>query len=69
MSTVSESNHRIRLALVGAGVIGTMHGAVISEPADQRLVAVVDLHLNGPRSWPPSMAGRRLPHYGCTASR
>ena len=46
MSTVSESDHRIRLALVGAGVIGTIHGAVISELADQiDLVAVVDLHL------------------------
>ena len=45
MSTVSESNHRIRLALVGAGVIGTIHGAVISELADRiDLVAVVDLH-------------------------
>ena len=45
MSTVSESDHRIRLALVGAGVIGTIHGAVISELADQiDLVAVVDLH-------------------------
>jgi len=46
MSTVSESDHRIRLALVGAGVIGTIHGAVISELGDQiDLVAVVDLHL------------------------
>ncbi len=45
MSTVSESDHRIRLALVGAGVIGTIHGAVISELADRiDLVAVVDLH-------------------------
>jgi UDP-N-acetyl-2-amino-2-deoxyglucuronate dehydrogenase len=46
MNTVNESGDRIRLALVGAGVIGTMHGAVISELADQiDLVAVVDLHL------------------------
>ena len=45
MSTVSESDDRIRLALVGAGVIGTIHAAVISELADQiDLVAVVDLH-------------------------
>ena len=43
MSTVSESDHRIRLALVGAGVIGTIHGAVISELADRiDLVAVVN---------------------------
>ena len=46
MSAVSESDHRIRLALVGAGVIGTIHGAVINELADQiDLVAVVDVHL------------------------
>ena len=52
MSTVSEpsdregESRRIRLALVGAGVIGTIHGAVVSELADQiELVAVVDLHL------------------------
>ena len=34
MSTVNESDDRIRLALVGAGVIGTMHGAVTSELGD-----------------------------------
>ena len=46
MSTPVESDHGIRLALVGAGVIGTIHGAVISELADQiELVAVVDVHL------------------------
>jgi UDP-N-acetyl-2-amino-2-deoxyglucuronate dehydrogenase len=45
MNTVNESDGRIQLALVGAGVIGTIHGAVISELADQiDLVAVVDLH-------------------------
>lgn len=45
MSTGSEANHRIRLALVGAGVIGTIHGAVISDLADRMdLVAVVDTH-------------------------
>jgi UDP-N-acetyl-2-amino-2-deoxyglucuronate dehydrogenase len=47
MSTVSESGQRIRLALVGAGVIGTIHAAVISELADRiDLVAVVDVHLD-----------------------
>ena len=46
MSADSESDHRIRLAIVGVGVIGTMHGAVINELADQiDLVAVVDVHL------------------------
>ena len=45
MSIVNESDHRIRLAVVGAGVIGTIHGAVISGLADRiDLVAVVDLH-------------------------
>ena len=47
MSTVSESGQRLRLALVGAGVIGTIHAAVISELADRiDLVAVVDVHLD-----------------------
>jgi UDP-N-acetyl-2-amino-2-deoxyglucuronate dehydrogenase len=46
MNTINESGDRIQIALVGAGVIGTIHGAVISELADQiDLVAVVDLHL------------------------
>jgi predicted dehydrogenase len=46
MSAVNESDNRIRLALVGAGVIGTIHGAVINELADHiDLVAVVDVHL------------------------
>jgi predicted dehydrogenase len=46
MSAAVESERRIRLALVGAGVIGTIHGAVISELADRiDLVAVVDTHL------------------------
>ena len=41
----TQSGERIRLALVGAGVIGTIHGAVISELADRiDLVAVVDTH-------------------------
>jgi UDP-N-acetyl-2-amino-2-deoxyglucuronate dehydrogenase len=45
VSTVIEPDRRIRLALVGAGVIGTIHGAVISELADRMdLVAVVDTH-------------------------
>jgi UDP-N-acetyl-2-amino-2-deoxyglucuronate dehydrogenase len=60
MSAVSESNHRIRLALVGAGVIGTIHGAVISELADQiDLVAVVDLH--------PERAEKLAAEHGGTA--
>lgn len=47
MSAAGEFEHRIRLALVGAGVIGTIHAAVISELADRiDLVAVVDLHLD-----------------------
>jgi UDP-N-acetyl-2-amino-2-deoxyglucuronate dehydrogenase len=46
MSTAVESDQRIRLALVGAGVIGTIHGAVVSELADRiDLVAAVDVHL------------------------
>ena len=60
MSTVSESDHRIRLALVGAGVIGTIHGAVISELADQiDLVAVVDPH--------PERAEKLVAEHGGTA--
>src|SRR4051812_44492820 len=47
MSAAGEFEHRIRLALVGAGVIGTIHAAVISELAERiDLVAVVDLHLD-----------------------
>src|SRR5215213_10010195 len=47
MSTVSESRQRLRFALVGAGVIGTIHAAVIRELADRiDLVAVVDVHLD-----------------------
>src|SRR5512132_4642001 len=60
MSTVNESDDRIRLALVGAGVIGTMHGAVTSELADQiDLVAVVDLH--------PERAEKLAAEHGGTA--
>ena len=45
MSTDSESNYRIRLTLVGAGVIGAIHGQGIRELADRiDLVAVVDIH-------------------------
>jgi UDP-N-acetyl-2-amino-2-deoxyglucuronate dehydrogenase len=45
MSTGSESNHRVRLALIGAGVIGAVHGQVISELADRiDLVAVANTH-------------------------
>jgi predicted dehydrogenase len=47
MSSFDESDHRMRLALVGAGVIGTIHGAVITELADRiELVAVVDTHFD-----------------------
>lgn len=47
MSTVIESDQRVRLALVGAGVIGNLHAAVASELADRiELVAVVDTHLD-----------------------
>jgi UDP-N-acetyl-2-amino-2-deoxyglucuronate dehydrogenase len=60
MSIVNESDHRIRLALVGAGVIGTIHGAVISELADRiDLVAVVDLH--------PERAEKLAAEHGGTA--
>jgi UDP-N-acetyl-2-amino-2-deoxyglucuronate dehydrogenase len=42
---VTSSGDRARIALVGAGVIGTHHGLVISELADRvELVAVIDLH-------------------------
>jgi UDP-N-acetyl-2-amino-2-deoxyglucuronate dehydrogenase len=60
MSIVNESDHRIGLALVGAGVIGTIHGAVISELADRiDLVAVVDLH--------PERAEKLAAEHGGTA--
>jgi UDP-N-acetyl-2-amino-2-deoxyglucuronate dehydrogenase len=60
MSIVNESDHRIRLALVGAGVIGTIHGAVISELADRiDLVAVIDLH--------PERAEKLAAEHGATA--
>ncbi|HKN45912.1 MAG TPA: Gfo/Idh/MocA family oxidoreductase, partial [Propionibacteriaceae bacterium] len=60
MSSLSESDHRIRLALVGAGVIGTIHGAVISELTDRiDLVAVVDLH--------PERAEKLAAEHGATA--
>jgi UDP-N-acetyl-2-amino-2-deoxyglucuronate dehydrogenase len=40
------ANDRVKIALAGAGVIGTHHGLVISELADRvELVAVVDVHL------------------------
>jgi UDP-N-acetyl-2-amino-2-deoxyglucuronate dehydrogenase len=47
MSAVApETGKRMRFALVGAGVIGTHHGRVISELDDRiELVAVVDLQL------------------------
>jgi UDP-N-acetyl-2-amino-2-deoxyglucuronate dehydrogenase len=44
MSATSSGN-RAKIALVGAGVIGTHHGLVISELADRaELAAVVDIH-------------------------
>ena len=43
--SVTSSGDRAKMALVGAGVIGTHHGLVISELADRvELVAVVDIH-------------------------
>jgi UDP-N-acetyl-2-amino-2-deoxyglucuronate dehydrogenase len=46
MNAVSpDANDRARIALVGAGVIGAVHGEVISQLADRlELVAVVDVH-------------------------
>jgi UDP-N-acetyl-2-amino-2-deoxyglucuronate dehydrogenase len=46
MNAVSpDVNDRARIALVGAGVIGAVHGEVISQLADRlELVAVVDVH-------------------------
>jgi len=43
--SATTSEDRAKIALVGAGVIGTHHGLVISELADRvELVAVVDVH-------------------------
>ena len=47
MTTPSTTIERPRIALVGAGVIGRHHGAVIGELGDRvELVAVVDTHLD-----------------------
>ena len=48
MSTATpDSRDRPRIALVGAGVIGTHHGLVISELAERvELVAVIDVNLD-----------------------
>src|SRR6266508_402145 len=48
MSTPAKTEpDRVRFALVGAGVIGKVHGQVISQLADQiELVAVVDIILD-----------------------
>ena len=64
MSASSESDQRIRLALVGAGVIGAIHGQVISELADRiELVAVVDTHRRDrAERLVAEHGGRRLPH-------
>jgi UDP-N-acetyl-2-amino-2-deoxyglucuronate dehydrogenase len=44
-ATAPDANDRAKIALVGAGVIGAVHGQVISELADRvQLAAVVDLH-------------------------
>jgi UDP-N-acetyl-2-amino-2-deoxyglucuronate dehydrogenase len=44
-ATSSGVQDRAKIALVGAGVIGTHHGLVISQLADRaELVAVVDIH-------------------------
>ena len=70
MSTVSESDHRIRLALVGAGVIGTIHGAVISELADRiDLVAVVNPRRAGREAGRPAWRDGVYLADGCTAGR
>jgi UDP-N-acetyl-2-amino-2-deoxyglucuronate dehydrogenase len=43
--SATSSGDRAKIALVGAGVIGTHHGLVISELADRaELAAVVDIH-------------------------
>ena len=43
--SVTTSEDRAKIALVGAGVIGTHHGLVISQLVDRvELVAVVDVH-------------------------
>ncbi len=47
MSTSTSRTERVRVALVGAGVIGTHHGRVLAELADDvELVAVVDVELD-----------------------
>ena len=44
-ATSPDANNRAKIALVGAGVIGAVHGRVISELADRvELAAVVDTH-------------------------
>ena len=44
-ATSLDANDRTKIALIGAGVIGAVHGQVISELADRvELAAVVDLH-------------------------
>jgi predicted dehydrogenase len=44
-ATAPDANDRAKIALVGAGVIGAVHGQVISELADRvELAAVVDTH-------------------------
>jgi UDP-N-acetyl-2-amino-2-deoxyglucuronate dehydrogenase len=50
---------RLRIALVGAGVIGTHHGRVISELKDRlELVAVADIHLERAQQLAAEHGGR-----------
>ena len=63
MSAVAaKTDQRVRVALVGAGVIGPIHGKVIGELADRiELVAVVDHKPSGPSRWPRGTAASRSP--------
>jgi UDP-N-acetyl-2-amino-2-deoxyglucuronate dehydrogenase len=60
MSTPAETEaNRVRFALVGAGVIGAVHGQVISQLADQiELVAVADIHLERAKRLAAEHGGR-----------
>ena len=67
MSAVAaKTDQRVRVALVGAGVIGPIHGQVLSELADRmELVAVVDHELRaGASGWPRSTAASRSTSLG-----
>jgi UDP-N-acetyl-2-amino-2-deoxyglucuronate dehydrogenase len=60
MSTPATTEpNRVRFALVGAGVIGAVHGQVISQLADQiELVAVVDIELDRAKRLAAEHGGR-----------